>query len=474
MKTEGGEHLGGAVVPGASLFRAYDIRGVVDDGLSAGVVEQIGRAIGSEALSRNCPRVVVGRDGRLSSPELAQALARGLLAAGCDVIDIGMVPTPVTYFATSLLGTGSGVQVTGSHNPPDYNGLKIMLGGETLYGDAITGLRDRIVEGRLSAGAGSLEQRDVVPDYLDRLCSDIQLARPCRVVVDCGNGVSGELAPETLRRLGCEVEELYCEIDGRFPNHHPDPSDPHNLVELIERVVAGSADLGLAFDGDGDRLGVVDSQGKIIWPDRQMMAFALDVLEQRPGSEIIFDVKCTGHLGRLVEEAGGQASMWRTGHSLIKARLKETGAPLAGEMSGHIFFNDRWGGFDDGLYAAARLLDILSRSDLGSADLFDRFPDPLSTPEIKVNMREGEPPLLIERLLTLPADPDARRVTVDGLRLDFDDGWGLVRASNTTPCLVLRFEADNADALARIQARFRERMLQVWPGLVIDFGDTAA
>jgi len=461
---------GAGVLPALELFRAYDIRGVVGRGLDAPVAWAIGAAIGTEAMLRGCAPVVVGRDGRLSGPELAASLIAGLRSTGCGVVDIGMVPTPVTYFATTLIGSGSGVQVTGSHNPPDYNGFKIMLGGHTLHGEDITGLHQRLRRGDLrSAPLGTLTQRDVTADYLDRLVADIGLARRCRVVVDCGNGVAGALVPQALERLGCEVEQLYCEVDGHFPNHHPDPSDPANLVDLIERVRASGAEVGFAFDGDGDRVGVVDAEGKIIWPDRQMMLFAGAVLERHPGAEIIFDVKCSAHLGRVIAAAGGRPTMWRTGHSLIKARLKETGAPLAGEMSGHLFFNDRWGGFDDGLYAAARLLEILSRDCRRSDEVFAAVPEAISTPEIKVPLAEGEPHQVIERLLALEHDDQATPITVDGLRLDYPDGWGLVRASNTTPCLVLRFEADDQQALDRIRQRFRDLLRQAWPGLALTF-----
>lgn len=456
-------------VPARELFRAYDIRGVVGSGLDAAVARAIGAAIGSEAMARGCAPVVVGRDGRLSGPELVDGLIAGLRGTGCDVVDIGMVTTPVLYFAAMLVGSGSGVQVTGSHNPPDYNGFKIMLGGHTLHGDAISGLHDRLRRGDLrDAAAGSLTQRDVSADYLDRLVNDIDLARPCRVVVDCGNGVAGALVPDALSRLGCAVDALYCEVDGRFPNHHPDPSNPANLVDLIARVRQTDADIGLAFDGDGDRVGVVDADGKIIWADRLMMLFAESVLASNPGAEILFDVKCSAHLAKLIASAGGRPTMWRTGHSLIKARLKETGAPLAGEMSGHIFFNDRWGGFDDGLYAAARLLEILSRDRRRSDAVFAALPEAISTPEITVPLAEGEPPQVIERLLALDIGGEATVTTIDGLRLDYPDGWGLVRASNTTPCLVLRFEADTESGLARIRAQFTELLSQAWPGLRVD------
>ncbi|MFW6346413.1 MAG: phosphomannomutase/phosphoglucomutase, partial [Halomonas sp.] len=346
----------------ASIFRAYDIRGIVDDTLTEASVEAIGRAIGSEAAARGESTVVVARDGRLSGPRLQAALIRGLNAAGRDVIDIGMVPTPVLYFATHVLdGTASGVMVTGSHNPPDYNGFKIVLGGETLSGDAITALHTRIATGDLTEGQGSVRQVDVRDAYLARILADVRLARPLKAVVDCGNGVAGELGPQLVEKLGAETLPLFAEIDGTFPNHHPDPGKPENLQDLIQAVQESGADIGLAFDGDGDRLGVITPAGKLIYPDHLLMAFAEDMLSRNPGARVIFDVKCTGNLTRVIEEAGGEPEMWRTGHSLIKARMKETGAALAGEMSGHIFFKERWYGFDDGLYGAARLLEILSR-----------------------------------------------------------------------------------------------------------------
>ena len=452
-----------------SLFRAYDIRGVVGRTLSTEVVREIGRSIGSEAAARGCTEVVVGRDGRLSSPELADALIQGLMATGRQVIDVGQVPTPVMYFATHHLGTGTGVEITGSHNPPDYNGMKIMIGGETLSGDAITALHRRLQSGDLHEGEGSMRHQDVADDYIGAIAGDVTLHRPLRVVLDAGNGVGGDIAPQVLRAIGCEVEALYCEVDGNFPNHHPDPSDPRNLEGLIRLVRLQEADVGLALDGDGDRLGVVDSDGKIIWADRQMMLYARDVLARNPGADIVFDVKCSSRLAQVISENAGVPVMWRTGHSLIKARLKESGAPLAGEMSGHIFFNDRWPGFDDGIYTAARLLEILSMEGQSSAEVFAGLPEAVSTPEIKVDLEEGEPPQVIERLVAAASFPDARVTTIDGLRVDFPDGWGLVRASNTTPCLVLRFEGDDEAALERIRASFRELLLKARPGLELPF-----
>ena len=452
-----------------SIFRAYDIRGVVNQTLTAGAVELIGRAIGSEALQRGRDTVVVGRDGRLSGPDLSAALIAGITSTGCDVKDIGCVPTPVLYFATYILDTGSGVIVTGSHNPPDYNGLKIMIDGETLSGESIQSLRERIEAANFISGQGRVQAIDVLPDYIERINGDVSLERPLRVVVDCGNGVAGGVAPQLLRGLGCEVTELFCEVDGTFPNHHPDPSKAENLADLIAAVDANQADIGLAFDGDGDRLGVVTSAGQIIWPDRVLMLYARDILDRNPGGKIIYDVKCTRFLDALIREHGGEPLMWKTGHSFIKAKLRESGALLAGEMSGHIFIKERWYGFDDGLYAGARLLEILARDPRPSATIFAELPDSVNTPELNVEMQEGEPPVFVERLLEKAHFEGATVSTIDGLRADFEDGWGLVRASNTTPVLVLRFEADNQEALARIMDEFRRVLLQVDASLSLPF-----
>ncbi len=458
-----------AIMIPASIFRAYDIRGVVGDTLTAEIVYELGRAIGSEAYARGQQTVIVARDGRLSGPEFVQALSNGLRASGRDVIDVGRVPTPVLYFATHYLSSSSGVMVTGSHNPPDYNGFKMVLRGETLAETAIQRLRSRIETGDLLSGNGTYKVANVVPDYIERITSDIRLARPLKVVVDCGNGVAGELAPHLLRLLGCDVTELYCEIDGTFPNHHPDPSQPENVAELIKTVKKLKADVGLAFDGDGDRLGVISSQGEIIWADRQMMLYAKDVLSRNPGAEIIFDIKCSTHLARVIREYGGQPLMWKTGHSLVKAKMKETGAPLAGEMSGHIFFKERWYGFDDALYTAARLLEILARDMRSTSEVFAELPNAISTPELKIELQEGEQLPFVARLLEQAKFPDAKITTIDGLRADFQDGWGLVRASNTTPSLVLRFEADTTTALLRIQDQFRVKLLELNPNLKLPF-----
>jgi phosphomannomutase/phosphoglucomutase len=451
------------------IFKAYDIRGIVGSALTPDVVRRIGRAIGSEALARDCTRICVGRDGRLSGPELAAALSEGIMAAGCDVIDIGMVPTPVLYFATHYLGTQSGVMVTGSHNPPEYNGLKMVVGGETLSGEAIQRLRRRIETDDLATGSGTLRAMDMDDAYVERIVSDVRLSRPMNVIVDCGNGVAGKIAPRLLRALGCELTELYCEVDGRFPNHHPDPSQPDNLRDLVAALGAGQADVGLAFDGDGDRLGVVSPDGNIIYPDRQLILFARDVLARHPGAEIIYDVKCSRTLPEEITAAGGKATMWKTGHSFIKAKLKESGAALAGEMSGHIFFKERWYGFDDGLYSAARLLELLSRESRSPGEVFAALPDTVNTPELHIKMDEGEHFKLVEELIEHARFSGARLSTIDGLRVDFDDGFGLVRPSNTTPVVVLRFEADDAAALERIQQQFRELIDSIRPGLSLPF-----
>jgi len=453
----------------SSIFRAYDIRGIVDRTLTAEVVELIGRAIGSEALQRGRNMVVVGRDGRLSGPMLVSSLIRGIISTGCNVKDIGCVPTPVLYFGTYYLDTQTGVIVTGSHNPPDYNGLKIVIDGETLSGESIQSLRERIESANFISGQGNVENLNIVPDYVERIRSDVNLVRPLKVVVDCGNGVAGGVAPQLFRSIGCQVAELYCEVDGNFPNHHPDPSKTDNLKDLTAAVREQLADVGLAFDGDGDRLGVVTSGGGIVWPDRVLMLFARDVLERNPGGQIIFDVKCTRFLDAIIREHGGKPLMWKTGHSFIKAKIKESGALLAGEMSGHIFFKERWYGFDDGLYAGARLLEILARDLRSSNEIFSDLPDSVNTPELNVAMQEGEPPVFIRQLLENAHFEGATVSTIDGLRADFADGWGLVRASNTTPVLVLRFEADNDASLARIMNEFRRVMLQVNPGLKLPF-----
>ena len=455
-----------------SIFRAYDVRGVVGKTLTARVAHLLGQSIGTVMREKGLNEIVVGRDGRLSGPELAGALSDGLRDAGIDVIDIGAVPTPVVYYAAYRFNTGSGVAVTGSHNPPDYNGFKIVVGGETLSEGAIQDLYQRIASGALEAGGqGGLRHADVVPDYIERITSDVQAEHRLKVVVDCGNGIPGALAPQVLEGIGCEIVPLYCEVDGTFPNHHPDPSDPHNLEDLIHAVRQTGADLGVAFDGDGDRLGVVTREGEIIYPDRLLMLFARDVLSRQPGATIIYDVKCTGHLKGQVLEAGGSPLMWRTGHSLIKAKMRETQAELAGEMSGHFFFKERWYGFDDGIYAGARLLEILAGDLEGRTpeQIFATCPKGVSTPELKIELAEGEHYRFIEQFKAKATFGDATLTTIDGVRADWPDGWGLVRASNTTPVLVLRFDADSPAALKRIQQTFREQLFLVDPGLKLPF-----
>ena len=459
-------------LPPPEIFKAYDIRGIVGKTLTEEGVRLIGRALGSEARARGQTTIAVGRDGRHSGPALAAALSEGIRAAGVNVIDVGMVATPMVYFAAHHLGCGSAVAVTGSHNPPDYNGLKMVLGGTTLSGDDIQALRMRIESGDFTEaleGRGTFSTADVREAYLSRIVDDVKLARPMKVVLDCGNGVAGATAGELYRRLGCEVTELFCEVDGNFPNHHPDPSKPENLQDLIKAVKAQGAELGLAFDGDGDRLGVVTRGGDIIYPDRQLMLYAADVLSRKPGAEIIFDVKCTRKLAPWIRQHGGRPVMWKTGHSLIKAKMKVSGAPLAGEMSGHTFFGERWFGFDDGQYAGARLLEIVSR-DADPSAVLNALPDALSTPELNIKLAEGEPHRLIAQMQQSVKFSGALEViTMDGLRVEYADGFGLARASNTTPVIVLRFEADSETALKRIQADFRVALQSVKPGVALPF-----
>lgn len=453
------------VTPAAEIFRAYDIRGIVGQTLTPEVARAIGLAVGSEALDRGEHTVIVAADGRHSSPELSAALIEGLTASGRDVIDIGRVPTPVLYWATCELGPRSGVMVTGSHNPSDYNGFKIVLGGEALADGEVTRLRERIETGALSSGAGSVETRNVTAAYIDRIAGDIALAQPLKVVVDCGNGVAGELMPPLLEALGCEVVPLYCDVDGDFPNHHPDPSDPANLEDLRTVVRAEGADIGIALDGDGDRLGMITETGAIIWPDRMMMLFARDIVGRNPGADVVFDVKCSRHLNAMIAEFGGRPIMWRTGHSHIKAKMRETGALLGGEFSGHICFGERWYGFDDGLYSAARLLEILGSEALTASELFAEFPDAVSTPEIKVKTSETAKFEIMEKLVQSNAFSDGDISEIDGLRVDYPEGWGLIRPSNTSPMLTLRFEADDRAALETIAQRFRAALTEINPGL---------
>ena len=495
------------------IFKAYDIRGVVETSLTAEIVQRIGTALGSKALQQGVNEMVVGWDGRLTGPGLANALANGLLSTGCDVIEVGQVPTPALYFATMEFNTGSGVMVTGSHNPPEYNGLKMMIAGVTLSGEAIQKIKQQVIAhechdgvgGDSATAQGQLSRREILPAYCKAIEEDISLARPLKVVIDCGNGVAGAVAPSVFRRLGCEVIELFCDVDGTFPNHHPDPSQVENLQDLIKAVQDHKADFGMAFDGDGDRLGIVSANGDVIWPDRQMALFARAVLQARPGAEIIFDVKCSQILPKLIRQYGGVATMWKTGHSFIKAKLKETGAALAGEMSGHIFFNDRWGGFDDGIYAGARLCELLAADSRPPSAQFAAIPNTINTPELRLEMNEGEQHELVAELVAAVAnatnatnenddddnddaalfdDTTAREGgsadfagsknrptvnTIDGVRVDFADGFGLLRASNTTPTVIMRFEATTQAQLENIQDRFRTLILSVRPRLRLPF-----
>ncbi|NOY16864.1 MAG: phosphomannomutase/phosphoglucomutase [Gammaproteobacteria bacterium] len=451
------------------IFKAYDIRGIVDKTLTTDITRRIGQAFGSEALSRNVDTVVIARDGRLSGPMLKAALSEGLLASGCNVIDIGMVPTPLLYFATYHLNTGTGIMITGSHNPPEYNGLKMVMAGETLASDRIQELKQHILDGNFSNGRGQYSEEDIKSAYSQRILSEGHLSRKLHAVVDCGNGVASEIAPELLTELGCKITPLFCETDGNFPNHHPDPSLPDTLTDLIRTMDETGADIGLAFDGDGDRLGVVTPDGKIIWPDRQLILFAKDILKKNPGAHIIYDVKCSQTVETEIKKAGGKAEMWKTGHSFIKARLRETGAELAGEMSGHMFFNDHWYGFDDGLYAAVRLLHILANDTRCASEVFADLPDTVNTPELGLAMVEGEHHKLMDELIANAEFPDAKVSKIDGLRVDFDNGFGLVRASNTTPKLVFRFEASNETQLEAIMLRFRNLINDTRPGLDLPF-----
>ncbi len=453
----------------ASIFRAYDIRGTVPEQLNADSLYWIGRAIGSATLEADEPNIVVGRDGRLSGPELVEALIQGLVDSGCQVTDLDMVPTPVVYFATHTSDSGSGVMLTGSHNPPNYNGVKIVIAGQTLHGAQITALLERLEQGKLSQGGGSRKVLQLLNAYREHIVDDIVLARPLKVVIDCGNGVTGVVAQQLLEDIGCEVIALFTEVDGNFPNHHPDPGHIENLQELIATVKAEEADIGLAFDGDGDRVGVVSSQGELIYPDRLMMLLAEDILTRNPGADIIFDVKCTRQLSALISKQGGRPLMWKSGHSLIKAKMREIGALLAGEMSGHIFFKERWFGFDDGLYVACRLLELLALQDASSAELFARYRSGQTTPELTLEVGDERKFALIEQLQQNADWGDGRVTSVDGLRVDYTNGWGLIRASNTTPMLVLRFEASNAEELERLKQLFRDQMAKIAPDVPFIF-----
>ncbi len=452
-----------------SIFRAYDIRGVVGKTLDAEVARQVGQVVGSLALEADAAPVVVARDGRDSGPDLVEGMIEGISSTGCDVIDIGAVPTGVLYFAAYELGNGSGVMITGSHNPPDYNGFKILIGGITQAGQQIIGMYDRIRNGNFRVGKGEVSQQDMLEQYRQRISADIQLQRPLKVVADCGNGIGGVCAADVLRGIGAEVIPLFDEVDGTFPNHHPDPSEPENLQDLIASVKLMDADIGVAFDGDADRLGIVTPDGEIVYSDRLMMLFARDVLSRVPGSTIIYDVKCTGQLHEVIEDAGGVPMMYKTGHSLIKNKMREVDAPFAGEMSGHFFFKERWYGFDCGIYAAARLLEILAADEREPQEVLNGLPNSVSTPELKVQMEEGENHTFVAKMQESAEFDDARITNIDGVRADFSDGWGLVRASNTTPILVLRFEADNQEALRRIKTTFKKQMLAINDKLELPF-----
>ena len=457
----------------ASIFKAYDIRGIIDETLNPQIARAIGQAFGSQMRDLGETDIVIGRDGRLSGPVLIEALTEGLLSTGINVIDLGMVATPMVYFAThQTIGScqpKSGIMITGSHNPPNYNGFKMVLGGSAIYGDQIQGLRQQIEADDFRQGSGKRSSFNIFPQYLQTIVGDVRLARPMKIAVDCGNGVGGAFAGELFRALGCEVQELFCEVDGHFPNHHPDPAHLENLQDLVRNLATTSNELGLAFDGDADRLGVVTKDGEVIFPDRQMMLFAKDVLRRNPKGQIIYDVKCTRNLAPWIREHGGEPLMWKTGHSLVKAKLKETGAPLAGEMSGHIFFKDRWFGFDDGLYTGARLLEILSHFDNPSTVL-NALPNAICTPELQLPCAEGESFVLLEKIKANPKFPSSQSInTIDGVRVEYADGFGLARPSNTTPIVVLRFEADSEEAIQRIQQEFKAALLAVKPDAKLPF-----
>ena len=462
-----------------SIFKAYDIRGVIDKTLDPSIAKLIGQSFGSAMREMGETICVVGRDGRLSGPSLMAGLTEGLLSVGINVIDLGVVATPMVYFGTNITIEGqqakSGIMITGSHNPPDYNGFKMVLGGSAIYGDQIQALRERIVAKNFASGQGTRSEHNIFPEYLQRIVGDVKLKRKIKIAVDCGNGVGGAFAGRLFRELGCEVEELFCEVDGTFPNHHPDPAHLENLQDLIKNLQTTDNELGLAFDGDADRLGVVTKTGEVIFPDRQMMLFAKDVLSRNPGAQIIYDVKCTRNLATYVKQQGGVPLMWKTGHSLVKAKLKETGAPLAGEMSGHIFFKDRWYGFDDGLYTGARLLEILSAEQDPNATL-NQLPNAICTPELQMPCAEGEAFTLLDKIKaevakgTQATFETAESVnTIDGVRVEYADGFGLARPSNTTPIVVMRFEADTQAAIERIQAEFKKVFLAVKPDAKMPF-----
>lgn len=453
-----------------SIFRAYDIRGIVGELLNEDVIYNIARAVGTMMRRAGHNELVVARDARISSDDLSAALQRGLLDSGCHLVDIGVVPTPLMYFATyTLPQITSGIMLTASHNPSNYNGLKIVKGRCSFTEAEIQALYHCAKEKDFISGKGTYCVQDISEAYIQYISAQIKLNRPLKIVIDGGNAVPGKVAPSLFRKLGCEVIELYCQLDGNFPHHQPDPSQPDNLIDLQHAVYRHQADIGLAFDGDGDRLGVVTDQGTSIMPDRQLMLYAITILKSDPGAEIIFDVKCTNHLKKIIEQKGGKATMWRTGHSLIKAKLQETKAALAGEMSGHVFFNDKWFGFDDGIYTAARLLEIIASQDETVENIFKNLPDSVNTPELKIQVDDEKKFALMDKLVKHATFPEADIITVDGLRVEYTRGWGLIRPSNTSPCLVLRFEADDKEALSAIQQQFRKEILSVDPLLVLPF-----
>ena len=452
-----------------SIFRTYDIRGIVGKDFTPEIVYTIGLSIGSEAQDRGQHKIIVARDGRLSGPELLEALAYGIKETGCEVINIGEVPTPTLYYATNVLDTRSGVMLTGSHNPPEYNGIKIVIDGITFCEDDIQNLYRRITANNFHKGKGSEQQIDILDQYIERIVSDIKLASPLKIVIDCGNGVGGKVAPTLFKKLGCEVIELFCEVDGTFPNHHPDPLIPENLQDIIAAVKTHQADVGLAFDGDADRLGVVTNQGEIIWPDRQLILFIRDILPRHPGARIPFDVKCTQHLATEIARLGGIPEMSRTGHALLKAKVKELNAPIGGELSGHIFIRERWYGFDDALYCGARLLEILAQDPRVSSEIFADIPDSINTPELKIAMSDEEKYKFMEKFVKEARFPEAKITTIDGIRVDFPDGFGLVRPSNTTPYIILRFEGHSEEALERIKKIFKDQLLTLDKNLELPF-----
>lgn len=452
-----------------SVFRAYDIRGIIGKDLDEDSYYSLGLAIAYRLKELQRHEIYLGRDGRLTSQSLSTALKQGLLDSGVDVIDLGAVATPVMYFAAYSEGIDSGLVVTGSHNPSEYNGLKIVIAGKTLVQADIDILYELVESAKRIYGQGKDKTLDILPIYMERICSDIKIKRPLKIVVDCGNGIAGPVIPKVIERLGCEVIPLYCEVDGRFPNHHPDPTIETNLLDLKNAIKEHQADLGLAFDGDADRLGLITNEGEMIWPDRLMMLYAQEVLSRVKGATIVYDVKCTSHLEQVIKDAGGVPKMCPTGHSIVKGIMKQEHAALAGEMSGHLFFKDRWYGFDDGLYSACRLLEILSASSLTVGEQFRLIPNSVNTPELKISISESEKFQFMEQFIKQATFDKARLITIDGLRVEFEKGWGLLRASNTSPCLVARFEAEDSEELKNIQRMFKKQLLKINKNLDLPF-----